>query len=141
MTGIIIRPSHVAAQQFSVDAPLATHWERATCEDVDCAEYLNGWMTILPWNSPLINTLRTSGRRFTEERSDDGMIRFVFSPGQECFRSSLHRAGNGRPADFLWRNREEGRSPARVVGEGEWQERFEETLDGLDRERKEHSDG
>lgn len=140
MTGIIIRPTHIAAQRFEVSAPLQTHWERATCEDIDCAEYLNGWITVLPVGDPLILTLRASGRRFTEDQTADGLMRFTFPAGQECFRSSLHRAGIGRDPIYRWANREMRMQPRSITGT-EWQERFEETLYGLHEERKEFGDG
>ena len=129
MTGIIVRPNHIEAQKYRVAMPLATHWEAATCEDVDCPAFLNGWKTVLPADSDLVGVLRRSGRLFTEECEEAGMLTFVFPAGQPCFAASTHRQQSGRPGLYIHANRETNNS--RVVQESEWQERFEETLDGL----------
>lgn len=134
MTGIIHRSGHIPAQSYRVAMPIATHWEQASCEDVDCPAFRNGWVTILPVGDPLIATLRASGRSYREEAGDAGLLRFVFAAGQPCFRASTHRQQTDRPAIFIHGNRETAES--RVVQPNEWQERFAETLDGLSDERK-----
>lgn len=134
MAAIIHRLGHIPAQSYRVAMPLATHWEPATCADVDCPHYLNGWATLLPAGDPLVETLRKSGRSYREEQGDAGMLRFVFAAGQPCFRASTHRQQTGRPALYIHGNRETQES--RVVQSSEWQERFAETLDGLREERE-----
>lgn len=118
----------IPAQQFKVVMPLDTHWEKASCEAVACPAFLNGWQTILPVDSDLIATLRSSGRSYTEERGDDGLIRFTFAAGQPCFRASMHREQTERPALYI--HTSEGHEPRRVEP-AEWRERFDETLNGL----------
>jgi hypothetical protein len=108
--------------------PLATHWEVATCEDVDCPAWLNGWKTILPADSDLISVLKRAGRTYTEARAEGGMIEFTFAAGQPCFRASMHRQQTERPGLYIHGQENQGQ---RVVKEDEWQERFEETMDGL----------
>lgn len=65
----------------------------ATCEEVDCPQYLGGWQTIVPdpsGHADLVRSLR--GRyRFTEEAQPGGLVAFTFPPGQRCFQQSLHR--------------------------------------------------
>lgn len=129
MSGIIIKPAFLPAQAFKVAMPLATHWEAATCEEVDCIHYLNGWVTLLPADSDLIPTLKRSGRSFTEERGADGLVKFTFKAGQTCFRSSQHKQQSGRPALYIHGNRETGQS--RVVQQSEWHERAVETQETL----------
>jgi hypothetical protein len=36
-----------ATKTYSALAPLATHFRAATCEDVDCGNYLHGWKTVV----------------------------------------------------------------------------------------------
>ena len=130
MSALIFRPSHIPAQEFRVVMPLETHWERATCEEVRCPQFLNGWKTVLPADSDLISTLKTSGRTYREERQEGGLIAFLFAPGQPCFRAAQHRQQSERPALLIHRNRESN-DRGRLVTEDEWIERNRETLDGL----------
>ena len=126
---------NINAQGYSINMPYATHWEWATCEEVGCPHFFHGWQTVVPQDSEHERTVRTSGRSFREERTDDGMVRFTFSPGQPCFRASTHKAQSGRPGIYGHRNREMGGS-VRAVRQDEWHERFVENLDGLARIRK-----
>jgi hypothetical protein len=97
-----LRPD--AYKTFSVAAPRETHWRRATCEESDCEAYQNGWATTVDpeANPAAVHYIRHDcGRRFTEERLEDGRIRWTFEPGQSCF--GEHRAQT-RPDLFLVRD-------------------------------------
>lgn len=85
-------PAH-AYRTFQVAMPKGPEFERpATCEEVECEHYLNGWQTIVPAdNAELLAALRTSGRSFTEVDPNAVMRVFTFAPGQPCFRASQHR--------------------------------------------------
>ena len=73
--------------------PKDTHWREASCREVGCAQYIGGWQTVLPADDMTnISHIRRSGMRFREEQ-DGQLIRFVFEPGQECFKG---RAGEHR---------------------------------------------
>lgn len=86
-------------QHFRISLPLATHWGPATCEDVDCEHYLKGWITIVPSVGPQADYIRKSSKRkFKEEKTPEGMSKFIFSSGQKCFRE--HKFPNGRP--HIW---------------------------------------
>lgn len=64
----------------------------ASCADVDCPHYLNGWRTIVPEGSDhaaLVRSLR--GWRFTETAQPGGLVEFTFGAGQACFQASRHR--------------------------------------------------
>lgn len=65
----------------------------ATCEQVACGAYLNGWQTIVPEGSDHAALVRSlSGRyRFTEAAQPGGLVEFTFPPGQQCFQASQHR--------------------------------------------------
>jgi hypothetical protein len=89
---ILPRMPVTAYKTYQISAPLSTHWRSATCDEVECSAYLNGWRTTVPANSRMEHTLRNSGRRWvSEERLADGNIAFSFAPGTECFQSSMHR--------------------------------------------------
>lgn len=132
---IHIRPAVMPAQEYRIAMPLATHWEVASCEDIDCAAFLNGWRTVLPADSDLISTLKRSGRKYREERQEDGTIAFLFAPGQTCFAQLTHRRQSDRPGLFLHRNIETA-TRGRVVTENEWIERNQETLWALEQVRE-----
>ena len=94
--------------------PLPGYWKAATCKDLRCHEYENGWVATIPANpDPAIvgqaraavvtqmladvYRMRNNGTwTFTEERveglSGEVLIRFTFPPGLTCFR---HLNGTG----------------------------------------------
>lgn len=130
MTLIQQRGGAIPAQTFRATAPLSTHWRQATCDEVDCPQFLNGWKTVLPQGSDLVAVLKGSGRAYATERVADGLVEFVFPAGQPCFKASTHRIQTGRPAILLHGPRDNQRD-LRAVGDSEWQERFTETMAGL----------
>jgi hypothetical protein len=69
---------------FVLDRP-RDHWREVSCLEIGCIRYMTGWKTILPADDiSNIELIRRSGMGFREER-EDGLVVFVFSPGQECF--------------------------------------------------------
>jgi hypothetical protein len=84
-----------AMQTYGLSAPQATHYRRASCREVDCPNYVNGWMSGFDVTDPdqayAAKMLRLhSGRLFTvqELAGASGRIEkvvFTFGPGQECF--------------------------------------------------------
>jgi len=61
------------------------HWREVSCLEIGCVNYATGWKTILPADDIAnIELIRRSGMGFREER-EDGLVVFVFTPGQECF--------------------------------------------------------
>jgi hypothetical protein len=64
----------------------------ATCEEVDCRHYREGWATVADEATDLgrrqavyIRGDRT--RKHSESRTEAGLTRFDFEPGQKCFGS------------------------------------------------------
>ncbi len=95
-----------AMQTYRVSAPLATHFRRATCEEVRCAAYSHGWRTVLDdageTGAAQARYIRErSGRRFAEARDELGRAVFTFAPGQTCFAADAHRAPLEREANYL----------------------------------------
>lgn len=79
-----------AYKTYGLAAPRSTHARPATCEEVNCPAWKNGWKTIVPDGSQMEHLARTSGRAFTETRTPEGLVEFVFHAGQSCFRASQH---------------------------------------------------
>ncbi|UOZ10546.1 hypothetical protein [Amycolatopsis sp. WQ 127309] len=98
-------PAH-AKKTYSIIAPRATHWRKATCDEVDCEAQEFGWASAIDETTDLgqrqaqyIRTL--SGRRFGEHRNSAGLTIFEFAPGQQCF--TAHEVPLGRPELFVVR--------------------------------------
>lgn len=97
-----------AMKTYEIRMPKQTHWREATCAEVECPEFQNGWTTRLPRGSELVDVLRRSGRRFHEITDlTSPELEFIFEPGQPCFRATTHRVRVDRPELF-------------VVREGDW---------------------
>lgn len=88
---------------YSINAPLSTHWRPATCEEVDCLNYLNGWIIGVHPGTEIgqkqMHLIKTSGRAYTLIDVDEarvrwpdvaggfpaGMLVYHFKEGQQCF--------------------------------------------------------
>lgn len=120
---------------YEIIAPLSTHYREATCEEVECVNFVNGWKTIVPSDSPQAQYIRSgaSGRRFLESRTDNDLAEFVFSAGQRCFASNTHRLPLERDPLYVVRGGDARGNPLRerrVHARAEdWREDFAESLD------------
>lgn len=77
---------------YQIVAPVPTHFRKATCEEVQCGGWARGWVTKVLPDSPQANYIRrSSGRRFTETKNEDGTVSFAFPAGQMCFQAANHR--------------------------------------------------
>ena len=100
--------------------PRPGYWRSATCKDIKCAEYENGWVSTIPQAQVQMLTdiyeMRNKGIwEFTEERvaglnEGEILIRFTFPPGLTCFRH-LNGTGHQVPVerDPLFYHRPAGR--------------------------------
>jgi hypothetical protein len=96
-----------AYQTFQVTTPRSTHFEDATCEQVNCPMAVSGWASLIDEATALGQKQahyirRSSGRRFVEEKSPEGLTRFVFPGGQDCFQS--HQVRIERPSIYMVRS-------------------------------------
>lgn len=128
---------------YEILAPLSTHFRPATCEEIECPAYVNGWKTIVPADSGAAQYIRsgTSGRRFVEAQSPyeiengltDGMAEFIFEPGQKCFASDKHRVPLEREPLYIARGGDARGNPLRErrvhTRPEDWTEDFAEHLD------------
>jgi hypothetical protein len=93
-----------AMQTYEVDAPLETHWRAATCEEVGCKAYQQGWTTSVPSGSTDEARLRASGRQWSMISQGDGLEIYHFPAGTTCFRAIFHKLPLERPAIFTVRS-------------------------------------
>lgn len=123
-----------AMKTYQVLAPGSTHYRSATCEEVGCAAYSQGWRTTLDLSTELGQRQaeyirKESGRKYSEERPDGVVATFFFEPGQRCF--ARHRVRVGRPEIYVvregdWRGNPRGISPRRHTRPEHWVEDFGE---------------
>ncbi|MFI6251516.1 hypothetical protein [Streptomyces sp. NPDC051016] len=102
-----IQPQMGAAayKTYEVRSPLTTHFRPATCADVGCLHYLNGWQVrVETLTEDLLHAARNSGRRYVEQHIADGETWLVFEAGQPCFKAGQHRAPVGRAPLYLVRD-------------------------------------
>lgn len=91
-------------QQYSITAPKSTHWRPATCAEVECEQYINGWRTVIDESTDLgqrqaAYIRHTSGRHYVEERTSALLTLFTFPAGQNCFGAD-HKVRLERPEIF-----------------------------------------
>ncbi len=91
-----------AYKTFAVRSPLSTHHRRATCAEVDCPDYLNGWqLRVEGLPDDLLFVARNSGRKYQELNVAQGETYLIFEAGQPCFRESTHTVSLERPEFFF----------------------------------------
>jgi hypothetical protein len=93
-------PEHY--KTFGMAMPRATHWRPATCEEVDCPNYLSGWVTTVDLSTELGQRqhhylTHDTERRPSVQRVSLTLVKFVYGPGFRCFRSGEHVVPLGRP--------------------------------------------
>lgn len=99
-----------AMQTYEVDAPLTTHWRAATCQEVECAAYMQGWHSDVPPDSDaevrIQQTYDSEIRRgaVTTSQTPEGFIRYHFPAGTDCFRRIWHKLPLEREAIFTVRS-------------------------------------
>jgi len=93
-----------AMQTFEVDAPLETHWRAATCEEVECAAWLQGWTTDVPPGDNEDRLIAVYGKNLRVEKLENGFHRWHFPAGTKCFRAIYHRLPLERDAIFTVRS-------------------------------------
>ena len=77
------------ADHWRIETPRSTHYRTASCSEVNCVEYFNGFQAVLPndgTRNGLITFIRRSKMDYTEERMEGNIIVFTFPKYQECFK-------------------------------------------------------
>lgn len=124
---------------FQVEAPKETHTRLATCEEVECQQYLRGWRMQIDLSTDLgqkqahyIKNL--AGRSYKKISAVNGLVELEFAANQPCF--GEHRVPNGRPEIFRVKGGDHRgnplRTPTRVHKKAEfWLEEFQTNQDRL----------
>lgn len=81
---------------YRVLAPLRTHWRHATCAEVDCPAYLNGWVTTIDPMTELGQKQsyfieHDGSRRWRKSVTETGLVKYGFEAGQRCFGADQHK--------------------------------------------------
>lgn len=122
-------------------APVATHFRPATCEEVGCPHFLEGWrLRIDALPAQTVHAAKTSGRRWRELQVAEGETYLVFEPGQPCFKSFSHRIRLDRPELFIkregdYRGNPRGLDPTTFSGPDAWADSLGTQLDQIARRR------
>lgn len=79
-----------AYQTYELRRIPGVHTRKATCEEVDCLAYLNGWITKVDLGTDLGRRQleyikKQSGRRYRDVTASAGLVELMFEPGQQCF--------------------------------------------------------
>lgn len=99
-----------AMQTYEIDAPLTTHWRTATCAEVECAAYLQGWTSDVPPDSAgearikQIYDAEIRSGKVTTSKTSEGFTRYHFPAGTACFRRIWHKLPLERDAIFTVRS-------------------------------------
>ena len=119
-----------AYKTYQIAAPRATHYRKATCEEAECPQYRNGWITrideVTDLGAQQAHYIRKqSGRQFKEERSPVGLTTFTFAAGQPCFKA--HEVPLEREPLFVVKNgdfRQYTGTPYQHKRPGDWVDDF-----------------
>ncbi|MCH9011289.1 MAG: hypothetical protein IIC21_11740 [Chloroflexi bacterium] len=122
--------------QHRLLTPWDTHKRPATCQEIDCNEYLNGWTVVVDVTTEIGKSRQytiehEAGRRYTKSSLEEGKVVYDFEPGQACFLQSRHTILIGRSPDHRILKAGVSNSSAhpkgRLVGHTEWMDDYGET--------------
>lgn len=117
-------------------------WRAASCEQVSCPRWRNGWRTVLDlgtrdglrWAEWIA---RRSGRRWTKEQAGN-QVTFTFEAGQSCFEK--HRVPRERDPLFIMRGGDHRGNPTgerrRHTRGEDWRDDMQENLARVAEDRK-----
>jgi len=130
-------PAH-AYTSYTLAAPLASHWRTATCEEVQCERYLNGWQIRKEGLDAQLLHLATHSpqRPYREVQVAPGETWLIYQPGLPCFEASNHRIRVEREAFYYrWPGDHRGLLPGERVYQHQrpdfWVEDFQEHQDKI----------
>ncbi len=129
---------------YALVRPKSTHMRKASCEEVNCPNYTNGWMTLADEatveGQKIVSYIRNDrSRSHVESRHSDGRTVFTFKPGQQCFRP------HELPADLEplyvvkdgdYRGNPRHTQPRRHVRAEDWVEDFATHQQKIEEDRK-----
>ena len=120
-------------QHFRLARPLRGYrgeefWRQATCAEVDCRHYLQGWQTTVPATSIQADYIRHRCERVFSEAREGLDAVFTFPAGQRCFRQ--HKIPLERDPLCMFQS---GAGPERQQEVSQWIDNFAERMHRLQR--------
>jgi hypothetical protein len=117
--------------------PLRTHFREATCEEVNCPQFLEGWflqIDALPQED--IDLAKNAGRRWRQVHVAANENYLYFEPGQKCFKASTHRVNLDHDPIFVKKEGDHRGNPRRLdpirfSGADSWANSLGENLDQI----------
>ena len=72
---------------YQATFPLESHWRQASCKEIDCPNYVMGWVTKIEVGSDMDSYIRevSKGKKYKLIREGD-LNAYYFESGQECFK-------------------------------------------------------
>lgn len=114
-----------AYKTYNIATPIETHWAAATCAQIDCEQWREGWAVMIQGlDEKDLHAMRTSGRHFQVFEVSATETWWVFEPGQQCFAAGAHVRRLERPEVFATRSGDWRGDPSRrglqVLGMQSW---------------------
>lgn len=107
-----------AFKTYQIVAPVSTHYRDATCREVECEGWRNGFVSTIDASTELglrqaNYIIKQSGRSFTWKQAG-AMVTFTFPAGQACFRSP-HKVPLERDPLFIVKGGDYRGNPAGIA--------------------------
>ncbi|MHB9857611.1 hypothetical protein [Streptomyces sp. YIM S03343] len=139
-----VEPAMPAAayKTYRIVAPVATHFRPASCVEVDCPNFLNGWKVRTDTlDAQMVHAATHAGRKFQWLHVSEMENWLVFEAGQPCFQASEHRTRLDRPELYVvqggdHRGNPRGTQARRHVSADDWRDDFAEHQSKLSDEQK-----
>lgn len=129
----------VAMRTHAIIAPLKTHFRTATCEEIDCQAWREGWgLAKKHLNEEDVARFKALGFRFTTLQIKEGEDHLWFEAGQTCFRGKAgeHHTRVDRPELYVardgdWRGNPLGTEPTVFSSADSWADSLNTNLERL----------
>lgn len=121
---------------YSINSPLASHYRPATCEEIECPHWRDGWqVNATDLTDVHYVELARGGWHFTVLRVSEAETFLVFKAGQRCFEHGSHKVALQRPALYVVRDPARGSRRTHVRAE-DWRDDLHEHTDQVARDRQ-----
>lgn len=101
------------------------HFINVSCKEIECEQFLNGWVTNVPIDSPQEQyIINDKTRKAVGVKVDEATMSYLFHEGQRCFR--VHKVKLEK-APYFSINSRAGKDPRSLSMDfDEWTDRFNE---------------
>lgn len=129
-------------QSYTASMPLSSHWRRALCEEVDCSDFLSGFVFTCDISNELgvkqyqYLAKQDKDRSPSIQRVSEHIFKFVYKPGTPCMKRGDHRLPIGKEPIFLvrggdWRGNPRQIATRRHTSAEFWVEDFAQNQDRI----------